>query len=487
MADRTAKELIDIAKGDFSTGRLTDTSGLGGKYLYTQPIIEYLQTDEIPHYSSQLRGSRHKVKNPYTDKNKTSEKNLFNFDDDIGRSYFVITDRRIIYIMGHGSGDQVFDLPYSLIQDYKTKEAREGYIEITDNQGYTYRSEATVTDGAGDYISEKISKFENKTVIPDGVFYITARSSRTGSPINDYPDGVCLATIDDDGIAIKNQNEGLNIAYNDIVSARLIKRKKLNLPKINGCDYISVTLPRPEMDDRIHVYMITNMRNGSGWGGFYNNVRYLTLDGAYSNIQSSMGERDDKSEWYVPNEWAEYSAKLKIQEWDDRTVSTGPDLEGKLKSKGKSKGFQIGPFSRGKTKSEADIQLSDKSMPDIDQGAYTASIDAFIVYGNGIVVESDPRIDILYSDIEQVMLNSDGLSIRSDQLTYTISGIDRSEDYLKNLVDEIKGGINDEPDNERTQSETPTEKIREIKSLYDDGILSEKEFNEKKNELLDDI
>lgn len=204
-----------------------------------------------------------------------------------------------------------------------------------------------------------------------------------------------------------------------------------------------------------------------------------------------------ESDIIILNDWIEQSGELRIEGLQKGNSVTGGTISGNTESEGVSRGVQVGPFTRGKSKSQGSFEGKIDTVS--SDNTFSSEINFLQIDKDGIYVESDPIIDISYSDIDRVAKRDNGIFAEIGQQTYSISGYgyNNNASFEKYDLDDIISSIQErienadkgtESANEETKTEssqTPAKKIQDLKELYDDGIISEDEFETKKEELLD--
>lgn len=494
MTDRDAKRLANRAKGDFSKSILTKTGGLLTTYLYDKPLIEHIDSDEQPEFVKEISNTHKISKGPSSDKNDLFARN------GSGKSYLLVTDQRIICVMGAEDGDVTFEIRYDDLSKVTSSNSINMYFSqnVMIKSGTMKKHPKKVEQ----YIENKIQNdSEGGEKPPAGNFYVKSRSGKSGSPNEFCKNGDYQAKFRDKGLTLMNDSEQVDISYSSVASAKFHKSLRIHSkqfassgyyddPQLLNPRYDAVRLTVAESENPVHVYLITNMRASSNGKDGYHGHIYPSISQAVEYLRDKTTNNTvSNTEKFVLNEWIERNARLKIQEWDNRTVSSGSSLEGTIDTKGKSKGIQVGPFIRSKSKSESQIQIEDNSIS-IDQGGYTERIDCCIIYEDRIFVDTDPVIEIPYEDVERVMKRERGFAIQFGELTYSIEKIKRGKDELENTVEYITEKIQDSKSvdqDDSTNSLDPTEQIRELKELEEDGIITEEKFESKKQELLDQI
>lgn len=103
---------------------------------------------------------------------------------------------------------------------------------------------------------------------------------------------------------------------------------------------------------------------------------------------------------------------------------------------------------------------------------------------------SDEQISIPYHSISTVNIKSGitrtRISLQTDAATYKIDigylGSDECEQMAKFIREKVA-----ESQTQSNSSDDPLDKLERLQNLKNDGVISEKEFDEKKEELLDQI
>jgi len=132
------------------------------------------------------------------------------------------------------------------------------------------------------------------------------------------------------------------------------------------------------------------------------------------------------------------------------------------------------------------------------KGVYTAITDKRVIIIIGQRLTGDDVRTIAYDSIDGVDIDNnlvvDYLRIHSGGRTFKINVYDTNEaqeaiDYIRKKLEGpqevVKQG---ELDSQQSNQEAhPSNKLRELKSLHEDSILTDEEFESKKEELLDDF
>lgn len=196
-------------------------------------------------------------------------------------------------------------------------------------------------------------------------------------------------------------------------------------------------------------------------------------------------------------DWIEKPGELRIEGLEKGSSTTRGTISGSTESKGVSRGIQVGPFTREKSKSQGSIDAKIESST--SDNTFSSDIDFLQIDKDGIYAESDPIINVRYLDIDRVAKRKNGIYAEIGQQTYSMNGYGHfgtsplKEHNLSKAFAIIENKVNASNKLEESSKEmdknnseqTPTEKIKELKKLYDDGIISEEEFESKKKELLD--
>jgi hypothetical protein len=198
------------------------------------------------------------------------------------------------------------------------------------------------------------------------------------------------------------------------------------------------------------------------------------------------------------NQFSEYilvsgisnTATLKIDSWTDGSSKISANLMGQAETKGKSLGVGIGVLSRGYSSENSTI--TGDILGAISDNSYSSEIHLFKIYDDKVVIDADLQIRLDYSDISNVFTNNSNMVIETASIVYRISGISNHRPVTE-AASFIKSKIANAPSNDENLEENngedirPSQKLIELKNLYDEGIIDKIEFEEKKQEILENF
>lgn len=159
---QSVDDLVAGADGEIKTKTLTKQSGMIRTYLYDQPLIEYLRTGEQPEHVLTHDTKGFRITHP--DGTETTP----DHGTDNTKRFVLITDQRILYVVGSESGDKTREFAYGdVVNATHESGLASGKLtfELVDGSNYTFAT-ATYADEVGDaaaYVTRQMSGVETKT------------------------------------------------------------------------------------------------------------------------------------------------------------------------------------------------------------------------------------------------------------------------------------------------------------------------------------
>lgn len=515
--DPQVQNLVEQAKHDSVSVEVLSkkkASGWGShNYLKDSPLIEYLESEEQPHFIFPLVSL--KGQGVFVNGEGISPSSKL-------RTNVVITENRILIAVGRKEGDKIISIEYDDIQDVSTGQPDQELCELsvnTSQKQFTIRRNRVVEEGKNieeeledvlEYILSKITDSKDgaegddsdslKETDQEVQYEITANVKTYDLQINGEPasfsDDDNNITIDDYGIRINGQYE---IAYENIATVETF--------------YDKVEIANNDV-------LVIGQSDG---------VELVTKDGSHIGIYHHYSGEPPVPDLQFPTEVVEYLKNkvnkidstplpyryslsnpltmerpdLKVEGWTDGSSSVDAEINASGSSEGKSKGIEIGPFTRSKTSSNSSIE-GDLSGS-ISDNSYTTDVLLFRLYDEFIFIDSKLELELYYKNIDNIfkedgggmtMRNGtlvkpgDGVVIQTGSVSFRIEDlpddapIDEAIDFIKSkMTNEGKESSNVDG----SDTKTDADKLRDLKELYDEDILSEEEFESKKKEILDDI
>jgi hypothetical protein len=372
MVNRSAEELAEAAKGNVKKKHLTKDSGMVFTYLYDEPLLEHLRSNEQPEFIFSSPNKGYRITNPngdeYTPHHIGSE----------GKRYLLVTDQRILYVAGCKDGDESIEHSYDEIVDIKRVEGDNLQFRTTDGRSYKFAqagSMNTTVEEAVDYVSERTRGTEPET------------------------------TTDDDAGESKSDSMSAN------------------------------------------EEMVKNTAESASQETF----------SGLSNIDTADIKNDD-----IPQLILKIDDNIK----SDETVHYAYSINAAERGEDTMGGLTTGGC----------LLATDRRL--------TAYIEETIGSSN-LSVDYD-KIDTV--EIEHGMLITK-LSVQSTSKTYSFPGfnsIDKSE--IHDFADFIRDQASESKKDDTSESNIdPTEQLKNLKELHDQGVLTDEEFKEKRQSLLDEI
>lgn len=315
---------------------------------------------------------------------------------------------------------------------------------------------------------------------------------------------------------IGEDRESLHIDYNDIINIKLLDRKRIGSTMLlYDSTYLRLILDssKNNQDDReLHYIYLIGQHQGR-----IDRPKANTTDIQYEVVhepdvskkmlkkagQFLTGKCENlEQDMAVLIDWIEWNGMLRIQgvkEGDKRITGS---ISGETQSSGVSRGVQVGPFSKSQSKSTGSVEADVGGK--IEDNTFESDIKFFQVDKDGIYIDSDPILDLPYSEIDRVLERDKGVQVEIGDTTYSLTGrsifvngrvrpksLDRDISAVCSFIQEKVEKSQDSTPKSKPESgvdsQTPAEKIQDLKQLLDDGIISEDEFEAKKNELLDEF
>jgi hypothetical protein len=563
MVSRSPEELAESATGNIKTKHLTKDSGILFTYLYDGPLIEHLNEEEQPEYIFSNENKGYRITEPHrkerTPHHTGSEGKRYLLVTD-QRVLYVAGCKSGDEIIEH-TYDEIKDA-----DAVGTVGFRNIQFETTDGVTYKFApTDSEAVGEAVDYISEFASKPESERESPSSksskseetsshievglsVYSeseLTGQLSRVSQELAKRQNETRHTQMLGEGYTelvyefnskkeLSLENDGISIGdiivlYKDILNARLLKDRDLIASSdssfvFHSCDYIALTVAKdgiqpdqPPSDyegEVFHLYLIGKPKKLSYYGTVYHNnddqflignslsVSRTQLEKVFSEIQEKISE--SLPETYILQDYIERPSHLKIEGWQESGgTNINAGVGGELSNTGSSRGIQIGPYSRSKSKSKGTITAElDGNIAD---NSFSSEIDFIQVSEKGLYIDSDPVLDIDYEAIDRVLKRDKGFTIEADGTAYTIVGprqltsmlLGKDGSFsaldspnLEEAIVFIQEQVSQSRDNKEPVEESDNksaDKLRELKELHDEGILTDDEFESKKEDLLDDF
>ena len=322
-------------------------------------------------------------------------------------------------------------------------------------------------------------------------------------------------TVENDYLQIGD----LSIDREDIVNIRYAEGKKCDPHhrsegKVFACYYIALRVDCESINEdvdgingtgHIMVYLISYvgayMRPDyeSESLNLYNLTKYSFEDelsiskeelyDLYELIKSKLSIID--SDRFIVNDLIETPGQLKIEGWKNTNSQTiNAEIEGDFNESGRSKGIHVGAFSA--SSSVSDGKLNAGLEGNISNNSFVSEIQFIEMSSDKILILSDPILEFEYYQIDQIMPRKDGFSLDVNGTVYSVTSISEptvKSSQMRSAINNIQEDIK----SRRKRSDASgsdndiTNKLRNLKSLYDDGILSDTEYDSKKAELLEEL
>jgi DNA-directed RNA polymerase subunit RPC12/RpoP len=154
----SVEQFVNQARGSISERDLTSTGNPLRTFLFDKPLIEYLDETEQPHYL--FRNDSRGVRVVTANGDEETPHHNWNSIWTRGHRHLLVTDKRLLYIVGSKDGDEIAEFDYDDITD------------VTGNQGIL-TSTLTFTDTEGREFTFATRK--GKYEVSDAAEYIQHR------------------------------------------------------------------------------------------------------------------------------------------------------------------------------------------------------------------------------------------------------------------------------------------------------------------------
>lgn len=500
MSNRSPDKLAEAATGNIKSKNLTKDSGMVFTYLYDGPLIEHLEDDEQPEYIFSNENKGYRVTEP------NGNERTPHHDGSEGKRYLLVTDQRLLYVAGCKDGDEYIEHGYDEIVEIERVGRSNVQFRTTDGNTYKFAQNGETkqtVDAAIDYISKKSAgSGEDKTVEePDNA------SVEVDSSSSEFEEETVKFQANTWGIRIKIGDKSEKIGGKTgkmstltVTNMRIIASN----PKIDGNKIFSLPLEGIS-DGELKGASALNPLNTklSHTLTLYTTLKHLIMKDSDSGIEKL--ERDESYQSLPVEITINFpsgtgASKGEIQEFLDYISEKSEEFR---TIPNKSKIFEyldddeeLVMVTKGK-KLEI-IQGEQIESQYAGKGVYTAITDKRVVIIIGQRLTGDDVRTIAYDSINGVDIDNnfvvDYLRIYSGGRTYKVNIYDtnQAEEAISYIRQKVEGPqevvTQSELDSQQSDEEAqPSNKLRELKSLHEDGILTDEEFESKKEELLDNF
>jgi hypothetical protein len=571
MTYQSAERLAENAKGDIKPKRLKKSGGLVTTHLYDKPIIDYLDQDEQPHYLLKNESKGFRIIYPDRNKEETPHHNYS------GRNYFLVTDKRVVYVAGDSSGDEMMTFDYDEVFDLRyTGKKLKGYsifLEANDGTEYKFHTRDNDIGDAKRYIQELLREKEyeggyelseeererteklaedadSKTVTPSRLFDY-GRDYLNKPIINYLDEGESVEYIFKDEAAKENpsreRENKIGVGIGDANgNQHEIDRGWANRSTayVFTDSRVLMILPR-EDEDEVADIEYSNISEDGG--------SIIYMDDRPADKIVLVAKSGDSFHLWLPRSPGKVFVTTRREQ---RVATRGDQRESTLYLLEK-----VHPdckYALSSSAVEGLLTIPEKDAEIIDEDVYqTQLIDLLVTEEYVRMVTGDPEGDKIYkkSDSGQVMerrfknmkfvdMLESGLKFGTDSRTYRVelgdgipglkekveeaggfireqiketestketetsvrnnasdaiselrsgdllSDADLSEEEMQKLGSKLStaaGFLQDKVSEMRGSDEDPIQRLKELSELKEQGVISEEEFREKKQELLEEI
>lgn len=531
-----AKRLTSLKIGKGTKGGSYEDSGV---HLFDKTLSEYIKEDENPRFVLAARKKAPKVSGP----NRPN----WNGNKVDGMPMHLVTDHRWLIIVGQRAGDSTYEIEFDDISsiEYKTgfvghkinisTEANE--IEIPISNMYDEDLLSLVTSYVKDpplfdpETHESIvidSGSDEKSSVKELVNKANHESVNNKRLTEVKPGLVGRLLYDEPLISYLHNGEQPHYIIQE--SAAILSFSGANPPQEGSKNAAGVLLL--VTDERL-IILEPDKAGDRMWDIPFDEIESIESESSAANlktifidvvdytveIQNLMDESCISALDYIKKEYLgerHSGDNSEITKLIDRTPTSNNTLYAKLivptKSSGAtftSKGWNIGGNIVRGTSSKGTIEDENWENYVKKLDILREQIEIGVTHGD-LSITSDNQIHqtmrIDLSDISDVRVQRvEGLhgfifETTEDVYQFKLSRkgtfSTASQADAKGAVESLKSAIHDAPDKKKessisnsqpTETDSPAEKLSQIKELYDKEVLTDEEFEEKKKELLDQI
>jgi len=479
---KSAEDLSRQAKNKVNPEWLTRTvegGFLNKKYYSSQPLIDYINDTETLVYFI--------ICSEVIVDSKTGTESRSD-----GYLYLILTDSRILFISGERRENTVLEYQYSSINSVKHLE--EAFDRVYDLDGILltlingkrvgakWDPQSVDVNSVLEYIGDKLDSNKKYSL-----------EVRQYTQPGGFDEGTKKVSLEEDAIEIEGYD---TIPYQTIAKAEsysyeyhpsasvAIKSKRNIVYNSEGVKIITedgreigIVMthmdepPLPELDfpSQLQSELIQSVEEKStaDLPYLYSLADPIALSGELFGI--TVGP------------------ELKAEGWTDGSSQIRADLTAGSESTGKSRGIEIGPFTRSKSQSTA--ELSGELDGAVSDNSFSSSIRSIRVYENELTIDSDLKMNLRYSDISNIYGKKDGFVIDTGSEVFKIRNIP-SDKPVTEATRYIESEVTKNDDTSESGGQTHTsnnEKLSELKDLFENDLITKDEYEEKKEEILDQI
>jgi hypothetical protein len=494
-------QIIENATHD-SVNRKILTSkkaGVTSRYLNDNPAIDYIQTDEQPHFILTARDNTPDIEGDEFEEIKKRGS---------GSVLHIVTDQRWVCIAANMNGDNSLVIPLDNIIDveYSTGQMKHTVYLTTNNSNLSIpianRHDSEDIKNLHEYLKHNIGRGVSDEIDQKAESLANASTDSTvtankltasgenlpNTPIIDHiDDGENVKYILTDssskrGIGINDKYSPVspsdgNTTYYVFTDTRILSV----LPRENEDKLLEFTYDEIEIKElktssrkeRNRLVIDTDSSEVHLWMSQHTSKQKEAIGFMYSRTL-------DNCEYIIIDPITDDSAKLKILDRDTGVA--------KMETKGWNYG--LGFVERSKSSSK------------IEKEGYEETIEQLAITSDGISMTTQDSQGGFYSGNKQIYRSFNEIGaidrFKNGFTFYSTSGIYRIELNPRNdnkikideVVEFIRNNINNISDSNQAQAtndEDKIEKLERIAELNEEGILTHKEFERKKSELLEDI
>jgi len=181
---------------------------------------------------------------------------------------------------------------------------------------------------------------------------------------------------------------------------------------------------------------------------------------------------------------------LQIDKRNEGKSAMSANLTNQDRREGKYFEVDFGISSGGYSDESSDI--SDINIGQISDQSNSSEIILFKIYTDKLTIQSDLYIELDFSEIEYIIYQDTAMEFGTSSFVFRIKYLEPDKpvkeagEYVKNRIAGAPENYNNSSGNDNNEI-TPSELLTELKNLYEMDLISEIEFEKKKEEIIQEF